>query len=48
MKKTITLTLEVDSNDTLEDIKSDLMQEISCASNTYNIVSIQETSNELK
>lgn len=44
MKKQVHLILEVESDDTLmlsdEFIKGDLISELSCASNRYNIISI--------
>lgn len=44
MKKKITITLEVESNDEFmmsnEFIKNDLEAEINCASNSYDVVSI--------
>ena len=47
MKKTITIVLEAESDDEImmsdEFIKTDLEQEISCASNDYTIVSITAT-----
>ena len=51
MKKKITLILEVDSDDeiNLNDwfIQNDLMQEISCASNYYELISIKIEDSEV-
>lgn len=45
MRKRITITLEVDTDDktmiTDDFIKNDLEQEINCASNSYDIISIE-------
>ena len=45
MKKRITIVLEVDTDDELmlsdDFIKEDLEQEINCASNTYEIKSVE-------
>lgn len=45
MKKYITIILEVDTDDktmiTDDFIKNDLEQEINCASNSYDIISIE-------
>lgn len=45
MKKRITITIEVDTDDktmiTDDFIKNDLEQEINCASNSYDIISIE-------
>ena len=48
MKKTITIVLETESDDEYmmsdEFIKTDLEQEINCASNSYTVVSINTIS----
>lgn len=48
MKKTITIVLETESDDEYmmsdEFIKTDLEQEINCASNNYAVISITTTS----
>ena len=48
MKKTITIVLETESDDEYmmsdEFIKTDLEQEINCASNSYTVVSVNTIS----